>query len=170
MQDDFNALQHMTSLAHPQPTNMAFYAMAFGPAQMASLQADTACGMLCARAAFVTTNLNPATSLVVADAVSLANPTSASVARNTSSISNAIYSAIGDTSINTLIEVERRGAERMAQVQSVTKSIGDLTTERTEARTPRTARPAFTRRPPFTMTSTTNTPLRRASGDLRSLH
>lgn len=70
------------------------------------------------------------------------------------------------TESTSLIEVERRGAERVAQVLSVTAT----TTDRTQARTPRTARPAFTQSAirPSTMTHTTKH-IRRASGNSRSL-
>lgn len=170
LQDDFNTAHPMSLQAHIQPTPLASTAMALGPAPLAFVFADTVRELVRACAVFVTTNLNATSNLVVANAVSHINPTRVSVSCNTSSISAEIYSANGNTSVNALIEVERRGAERVAQVQTVTKSIRDLTTERTEARTPRTARPAFTRRPLFTMTSTTNTTIRRASGDSRSRH
>jgi len=171
----------MTPQAHPQPTTMASSALAFGPAPLASVLADNALGVARALARSVLSNLNATTNQVVASDPSLVNSARTSLTRNASSISiasNAIYSANGNTSDNTsdntsvttLIEVERRGAERIAQVPTVTGSTRDLTTIRTEARTPRTACPAFTRRPLSTMTRTTNTPLRRASGDLRSLH
>ena len=167
----------MTPQAQTQPTPMASSALASGPAPLASVFADTARGVARALARSVLSNLNATTNQVVASDPSLVNSARTSLTRNASSISiasNAIYSANGNTSDNTsvttLIEVERRGAERTAQVPAVTGSTRDLSTHCTEARTPRTARPAFTRRPLSTMTSTTNTPLRRASGDLRSLH
>lgn len=147
--------------------------MAFGPAPLASVFADSACGIVRTLAQSVLSNLNATTNPVVAGDLSPINPTPTSLTRNAVGISiasNAIYSSNGNTSFTTLIEVERRGADRTAQVPAVTGSTIDLSTNCTEARTTRTARPAFTRRPLFTMTSTTNTPLRRASGDLRSLH
>lgn len=159
----------MTSQAHDQPTSMALSPMAIGPAPLASVFVDSACGMVRALARSVLSNLNATTNLVVACALSPINLPRITLTSNASSISNAIYSAIGNTSVSSLIEVERRGAERIAQVPTVTESIKDISTDCTQARTPRTARPAFTRRPLSTMTSTTNTPLRRASGDLRSL-
>lgn len=166
----------MTPQAHYQPTPMASSAMAFGPVPLASVSADTACGAVRALAGSVLSNLNAITNPVVAGDLSLVKPTPSSLASHASRIagisiaSKAINSTNGNTSVTTLIEVERRGAERTAQVPAVTGSTIGLTTHCTEARTPRTARPAFTRRPLSTMTSTTNTPLRRASGDLRSLH
>ncbi len=162
----------MTLLAHPQPTSLASSALAFGPAPLASVFADTARGMVRAPARSVLFNSNATTNSVVAGNLLPVNPTRTSLARITciSIASNAIYATNGNTSFTTLIEVERRGAERTAQVPAVTGFTRDLTTHCTEARTPRTARPAFTRRPLSTMTSTTNTPRRRASGDLRSLH
>ena len=166
----------MTPQDHLQPTPMASSPMALGPAPLASVLADNARAMARASDQSVVSISNATMNTVVAGDLSQANPTHTSLARNASRIggisvaSTAIYSANSNASINTLIEVERRGAERIAQVQTVTKSIRDLTTDCTQARTPRTARPTFTRRPLFNMTSTTNTPLRRASGDLRSLH
>lgn len=160
----------MTPQAHLQPTPMASSAMAFGPAQLASVFSDTARGMVRASARSVPSNSNATTNSVAACALSPINLPRIPVTSNESSISNAIYSTNGNTSVTTLIEVERRGAERTAQVPTVTGSTLDLTTHCTEARTPRTACPDFTHRPLSTMTSTTNTPLRRASGDLRSLH
>ena len=160
----------MTPQAHPQPTSLASSALAFGPAPLASVFADTARVMVRASARSGPSNSNATTNSVAACALSPTNLPRIPVISNASSISNAIYSSNGNTSVNSLIEVERRGAERTAQVPAVTGSTIDLTTHCTEARTPRTACPAFTRRPLSTMTSTTNTPLRRASGDLRSLH
>lgn len=163
----------MTPQAHPQPTPMASSALAFGPAPLASGLADNARAMVRASDQPVPPNLYATTNPLVAGDPSPINPMRKPVVRNASSISiasKAIYSTNGNTSVTTLIEVERRGAERTAQVPAVPGSTIDLTTHCTEARTPRTARPAFTRRPLSTMTSTTNTPLRRASGDSRSLH
>lgn len=173
LQDDWTEARDMTLLAHPQPTSLASSATAFGPAQLASVFPDTARGMAPSSARPAPSNSNATTNLVVASAASPINPMRTQVVRNAAGISiasKAIYSAIGNTSVNSLIEVERRGAERTAQVPALTWSTRDHATNCTEARTPRTACPTFTRRPLFTMTSTTNTPLRRASGDLRSLH
>lgn len=159
----------MTSQAYPQPA-MASYLMAFGSAHPASVQAETARGMVCARIASLTTNLNAATNSLVIDPVSLINTTRGSLTRNTSSITAEIYSSIDNTVINTLIEVERRGAEREAQVQTVTESTTHITADFTRARTPRIARPAFAIRPLSSMTRTTNSTIRRVSGETRSLH
>lgn len=143
----------MTPQTHTPPTTLARSGMVFGSSYQAHVTSDTAGETLCARVLSTAFRLHTTTNTAVADDVALVNPICSNAARITS-----------------LIEVERRGAEREAQVQTVTESMRDLTTDCTEARTPRTARPAFTRRPLSTMTSTTNTPLRRASGDLRSLH
>ena len=150
--------------AHTLPTLLVPYAKALGHAPLARFFSDTACGRVSTRALSIVCYLNTANT-AVAGAVSLVNSNRSMVSRIACSISTSI-----NAPISTLIEVERRGAERIAQVQTVTKSIRDLTTDCTQARTPRTARPAFTRRPLSTMTSTTNTPLRRASGDSRSLN
>lgn len=131
----------MTPQALTQPTFMAASAMSLGTTQQAHVSSDMAYGTVSARP-----SLSPSLSPSIR-AYATSNP-------------------IALTESTSGIEVERRGAERVAQVLSVTST----TTDRTQARTPRTARPAFTQSAirPSTMTHTTNH-IRRASGNSRSL-
>ena len=127
--------------------------MDFGSPHPTHVASDTAGEKVCARALSTASKMNTTTTTVVANALALVNPIR----------SNA-------TRITSLIEVERRGAEREAQVQTVTESLRDITTDCTQARTTRTACPASAIRPTSTMTRTTNSTIRRVSGESRSRH
>lgn len=131
----------MTPQALTQPTAMAAFAMSLGTTQQALVSSDLAYGTVSALP-----SLSPSLSPSI-QAYANSNP-------------------IALTASTSLIEVERRGAERVAQVLSVTSTTAD----RTQARTPSTARPASTQSAIrlSTMTHTTN-PIRRASGNSRSL-